>query len=233
MHRSVLAPLKLDACFNWPTCSDAAVARAVVLTQGGKVIRDDLRGRRPECPVFVRPGASCDLSRWRPGENGALFAPQGGLRISARGLATIGRLLLGGGELGGVRLLRAATVAEMLAPHWRFDGSNGRTENGVYCAYGLGTQLIGTRGAGCDDDVTDGGRRFVGHGGDAYGVRSGLWLDPVRNEGVAFIVTGLPEVQAKGRTAWPAAEEVAFRRALALSPQGRDASMTQRTPAGS
>jgi hypothetical protein len=33
---------------------------------------------------------SCELSRWRAGENGALFSPQGGLRISADGLARVG-----------------------------------------------------------------------------------------------------------------------------------------------
>jgi CubicO group peptidase (beta-lactamase class C family) len=32
MERLVLRPLGLDACFNWTTCSDAAVARAAVLT---------------------------------------------------------------------------------------------------------------------------------------------------------------------------------------------------------
>ena len=31
MRRKVLEPMKLDACFNWPTCSDDAVARAVEL----------------------------------------------------------------------------------------------------------------------------------------------------------------------------------------------------------
>ena len=35
MKRLVLDPMKLDACFNWPLCSDAAVARAVVLMQDG------------------------------------------------------------------------------------------------------------------------------------------------------------------------------------------------------
>lgn len=231
MQRAVLAPLGLDACFNWPTCSPAALARAQVLTQGGKVVRDDLHGRLPDCPVFVRPGAPCDLARWVPGDNGALFAPQGGLRISARGLATVGRLLLGGGAVDGVRLLRPETVALMLTPAWRFDGRNGDTEHGLYCAYGLGTQLTGTRGAGCDDDV--GGRPWSGHAGDAYGVRSGLWLDPVRGLGFAYIATGLPEVPAKGRTAWPAAEEAAFARARALLPQGSGASIRQRRPAGS
>src|SRR5262249_15056243 len=54
MRREVLEPMKLDACFNWPTCSDDAVTSAVVLTQDGKPVRDDLHGRRPACPVFVK-----------------------------------------------------------------------------------------------------------------------------------------------------------------------------------
>ncbi|URD60427.1 beta-lactamase family protein [Sphingomonas sp. KRR8] len=214
MRRAVLQPLKLDACFNWPTCPDAALARAIVLSQDGKVIRDDLHGHQPDCPVFVRADAPCDLNAWVPGDNGALFAPQGGLRISASGLAIIGQLLLGQGAVGGVRLLRPETVALMVTPAWRFDGSNGDTEQGLYCAYGLGVQLIGTRGPGCDDDLA--GRPFAGHAGDAYGVRSGLWIDPARRTGVAYIATGLPEHPPKGRTSWPAPEERAFRRALAL-----------------
>ena len=127
MHREVLAPMKLDACFNWPTCSDAAVARAVELDDpAGKPQKDDLHGARPACPVFVKDGDACDLSLWKPGENGALFAPQGGLRISARGLARIGRMLLNGGRLDGVRILSPGAVETLLAQTWRFDGTTVR-----------------------------------------------------------------------------------------------------------
>ena len=126
MRREVLQPMKLDACYNWPTCSDAAVARAVELdSPEGKPLKDDLHGRRPNCPVSVTEGEPCDLSRWHPGENGSLFAPQGGLRISARGLARVGRLLLNAGTLDGVRILSPASVDTLLAQVWRFDGGNG------------------------------------------------------------------------------------------------------------
>ena len=81
MRREVIEPMKLDACYNWPTCSDSKVTRAVVLFQDGKAIKDDLGGKQPDCPVLVEEGP-CDLNRTRLGENGALFAPQGGLRIS-------------------------------------------------------------------------------------------------------------------------------------------------------
>jgi len=217
MRREVLEPMNLDACYNWPTCSDSAVARAMVLMQDGQAVRDDLQGKRPDCPVFVRDGEPCDLSRWRLGENGALFAPQGGLRISARGLARIGRMLLNGGTLDGTRILAAQSVEALLARQWRFDGRNGDTDHGFYCGYGLATQQIPTRSRGCDDDPAGDGILRVGHAGDAYGLRSGLWIDRVRGTGVAFIVTGLPENPPRGTSAFRAAEEAAFRRALSSS----------------
>ena len=43
MRHNVLEPMKLDACYNWPTCSDAMVARAVELDgPDGKPLKDDL-----------------------------------------------------------------------------------------------------------------------------------------------------------------------------------------------
>ncbi len=143
MRREVLEPMTLDACYNWPTCSDAAVARAVELDQGGKPVKDDLHGRRPDCPVLVEDGEPCDLGRWKLGDNGSLFAPQGGLRTSARGLARIGRMLLNGGTLDGVRILSAQSVDLLVKQVWRFDGSERPDREGLLsAAYGLATQQI-------------------------------------------------------------------------------------------
>ena len=217
MRREVLDPMRLDACFNWPTCSNAALGRAVVLMQDGNVVRDDLGGRQPDCPVFVNDGEPCDLNRWRVGENGALFSPQGGMRISARGLARVGRMLLNGGMLDGVRILSPRSVETLLAPQWRFNGSNGATDKGFYCTYGLATQQIPSPVAGCRDDLVGDGRVRVGHAGDAYGVRSGLWIDPARGTGVAFFATGLDESPPRGRSAFTIAEEAAAKRALAAA----------------
>jgi CubicO group peptidase (beta-lactamase class C family) len=213
MRREVLDPMRIDACFNWPTCSDAALSRAVVLMQDGKVVRDDLKGKQPDCPVFVKAGEACDLTRWRLGENGALFSPQGGLRISVRGLARVGRMLLGGGTLDGVRVLLPQSVDLLLAPQWRFDGGNGGTDMGFYCSYGLASQQIPNPRPGCSDDPLGSGRSWLGHAGEAYGLRSGLWIDRTRGVGVAYFVTGLGEDTAAGRSAFRAAEEAAFARA--------------------
>ena len=216
MHANVLAPMRLDACFNWPTCSDAAITRAVVLTQNGKSVKDDLGGRQPACPVSPATDGSCDLTRWEAGRNGAWFAPQGGLRISARGLTQIGQMLLGNGTLDGVRLLSPASVDLLLAPLWRFNGSNGETDGGFYCSYGLASHQIATPVAGCNDDPGGDGNALVGHAGEAYGLRSGLWIDRKAGTGIAYYRTGLAVVPTPGQTAFRAAEEASFRRATTL-----------------
>ncbi len=221
MRREVLEPMRLDACYNWPTCSDAAVAHAVELdAPDGTPLKDDLHGARPACPVQVSPGEPCDLERWKAGENGALFAPQGGLRISARGLARVGRMLLNGGTLDGVRILSPQSVETLLTQVWRFDGTNGVTDKGFYCSYGYATQQIPTVAPGCADDIGTKGRTLVGHAGDAYGMKSGIWIDRARGVGIAYFVTAVPEDAARAPgTAFTAAEAHAFRRTYALLPR--------------
>lgn len=206
MQRLVLAPLKLDACFNWASCSDSAAARAVVLYRERKPVRDDHKGARPDCAVVPAADGSCDLGMWRPGVNGAIFSPQGGLRISARGLAKIGRLLLGNGTVDGVTLLSPASVAELSRPLWVFDGSNGETgsdtsgnpQGGFHCSYGLAVAILATPRPGCRDDLFGDGRRRIGHAGDAYGLLSGLWLDMERGTGVVYYATDVPLVPDPG-----------------------------------
>jgi CubicO group peptidase (beta-lactamase class C family) len=202
MERLVLQPLALDACFNWTTCSDAAIRRAAVLyAADGSALRDDLGGQRPDCPVLAP--TDCDLAVYRLGDNGALFSPQGGLRISVRDLATIGRLLLNRGR----PLLSEASIRTLTAPAWTYDGSNGETESGFYCAYGLAVQSLPVATAGCNDDLF-GGRAMIGHAGDAYGLRSGLWIDARTGSGIAFFATGNGEDPPRGRqSAYRAIEE--------------------------
>jgi len=217
MQRLVLAPLDIAACYNWDSCDDATVARAVVLYDAAhQPVRDDNHGRRPDCPVVAAADGSCDLDRWRAGDNGALFAPQGGLRISANGLAKIGRLLLGEGEVDGVRLLRADSVRELARPQWTWAPGDGMTSeeddsgqggDGFFCRYGLAMQTLATPVEGCrDDPFGDGVARF-GHSGSAYGLLSGLWVDPASGTGVAYFATGLPEARKGERSAFSATEE--------------------------
>lgn len=202
MARTVFAPLKIDACYNWGAgCSDAKVARAVVLYRAnGDVARDDLHGARPACPVVVKDG--CDLDSYRIGDNGSIFGPQGGLRISMRDLARVGQMLLENGD----GFLTAASIATLEAPAWTFDGTNGDTSKGFYCRYGLSTQTIPTPQSGCADDLFADGAQWVGHAGEAYALRSGLWIDRKRGRGIAFFATAVAD-DSKGRSAFSREEE--------------------------
>lgn len=213
VNRLVLKPLKIDACFNWSGCSDAAVARAVVLHRSwGEVARDDLKGTRPSCPGVPAKDGSCDLLHYTPGWNGAIFSPQGGLRISAHDLAKVGQMFLRGGK----GFLKPASFKLLVGPHWRFDGSNGMGEEGVandgfFCAYGLAVQTIGTGAKSCNDEPFGDGRLRIGHAGEAYGLKSGLWVDPKSGTGTAFFTTAVADDAPRGRSAFYAVEEEILR----------------------
>ena len=199
MTRLVLAPLKLDAGYNWSGASDAAIANAAVLYRKGAdetawnpagpwiAQADDLHGVRPACPVASADG--CELAAYRPGDNGTLFSPQGGLRISARGLATIGRMLLRGGEVDGVRLLRPASVRAMLVPAWRA-GRNPAddTYHGQMLCYGAGLHCLSGRAGASDQPVA--GAKWWGHLGEAYGLLGGLWVDRDHGRVLVYLLTG-------------------------------------------
>jgi CubicO group peptidase (beta-lactamase class C family) len=198
MQRLVFRPLRLDACFNWSGCSITKVQRAVVLRrENGEVRRDDLQGRPPECLVYVQEGAPCDLATYVIGTNGGLFSPQGGVRISMRDLARIGQYL----HTRRKKLLQgAATVSPELL--------TGETEKGFFCRFALGVQAIGAaKNSACRDDLFGDGRPRIGHAGEAYGLRSGLWLDPSTGKGVAFFTTAVPDDAPSGASAFTQRED--------------------------
>lgn len=207
MQRLVMTPLQLDACFNWTTCSDSAIDRAVVLHSAtGELLRDDLKGERPACPVLAGSDGRCDWQAYRLATNGALFSPQGGMRISVADLAKIGQLLLRNGRLAdGSRFLSEASMGALTGPAWRFDGGNGDSEHGFYCGYGLAVQRLAQCPPG--DDPIGGATAASGHAGDAYGMKSGLWVDPVRGRGIAYFATGIAEDARGERSAYWAIEE--------------------------
>lgn len=206
MARLVLRPLGLDACFNWTTCSDAAVARAVVLYGAdGAVQRDDLHGRRPDCPVVPAADGGCDLARYRLAHHGAGFSPQGGLRISANGLARIGVMLLRRGD----DFLKPESLAR-LAAMTPVHPTSGEGTGGFFCEFGIAMHSTGGAAlsdSACRSDLFGDGRLRFGHSGDAYGLRSGLWFDPERGDGIAYFVTQVPDGAAGHRSAYSAAEE--------------------------
>ena len=220
MQRLVLQPAGITACYGWETCTAETAARAVVLYDANRQPQvDDNQGSKPACNVRRAGDGSCDLARWRPGRNGGAFSPQGGLRISASSLARVGRLLLNGGQIDGNRIISAASVRTLTTPQWVYQPGNGQTwEDGepepppgvpraTMCRYGLSSITLATGHADCGDDPFGDGVARVGHSGNAYGLRSGLWIDPSSGTGVAYFATGMDGAPVGSHSAFTAEEE--------------------------
>jgi CubicO group peptidase (beta-lactamase class C family) len=129
-------------------------------------------------------------------------------------LAKVGQMLARGGK----GFLSARTFRELTRAQWQSGPNRGGIgeygeSNGFFCAYGLGLQRIGDGGAGCKDDLFGDGRARIGHSGEAYGLRSGLWLDPKAGKGIAFFTSAVADDAPKGRSAFTAVEEAVVERA--------------------
>lgn len=225
MTRLVLKPLHLDAGYNWSGASDAAIRKAAVLYRTGRdetdwhpdgpwvAQVDAIGGVRPACPV--RTTGTCDLAHYVPGTNGTLFSPQGGLRISALGLAKIGRMLLGQGTVDGVRLLSPASVDTLMTPVWQAsDRAQDDTYKGQMLCYGPGLHCLT---GGSDSPMA--GARWWGHLGEAYGLLAGLWIDRAHDRVLVYALTGSRDDPFKPAhvSAFSAVEE-AILRELAIPP---------------
>ena len=177
----VLQPLKIDACFNWGDgCSPNRRSQAVTLLRtNGDLARDAAIDGPDPCPVAPASDGSCNLAQYALGKHGSAFSPQGGLRISPKGLVTIGQLMLNKGR----PLLSQRSFAEMTKVQWRFNGKNGDDEKGYFQAYGLGVHM--------HNDSK--GTAWIGHVGEAYAFRGGFWLDLKAKRGFMRYTTMVPE----------------------------------------
>ncbi len=203
MERLVFKPNKIDACFNWSTCSDVQIKRAVVLrSEVGRVRVDDLQGKPPPCPVYPGANGFCDLSKYQLGDNGGMFSPQGGVRISMKNLAKLGHILYLRHRNMLRRELRSGALEKSSA------AISGESEKGFYCRYIRTVHIIGaSHDATCKDNLFGDGKVRIGHAGEAYGVRSGLWVDPRTGRGVAFFTSAVPDDEPAGVSAFTKREE--------------------------
>ena len=182
----VLAPLKIDACFNWSSgCSPERRLQAVTLLRtNGDLAVDAPRTTPDPCPMLKASDGSCDISTYALGKHGSSFSPQGGLRISPQGLVKIGQVLLNGGK----PILSKKAFAEMTKVQWRFDGQNGDDDKGYFTAYGLGIHM----------HKDSKGTLWMGHVGEAYAFRGGFWLNMKAKRGFMRYTTMVPENTAVG-----------------------------------
>ncbi len=206
MRQAVLGPMHIAGGFNPEDFSRNEIQNLAVLYRkrtheiwepGGPWVAqvDDYRGQLPA------PRAG--IAAYSPGQNATPFSPQGGLRISAGGLAKLMLMLINGGEVEGIRLLSPASVNAMLHEEWRHakGQENGNNDRGLFNAWGLGVQKF------LDLSAPQRGDRFVaagsvtgfGHLGFAYGLQSAFILDPVKRFGLIYLCSGVgfdPEMDA-------------------------------------
>ena len=189
MERTIFAPLGVEACLNWIECSEEQIARAVVLYRDtGEVARDDAADLPPNCTIPVAEGVKCSLDNYVPGTNGSIFSPQGGVRIGMMDLAKIGQAFL---PLNSEFLSESAQ--HEIAMHIVF---NAPVRQEFFCEYGLAMHQIEVSDVECQDRLFSDGLARIGHAGEAYGLRSGLWYSRATNKGFAYFTTAVPPRQS-------------------------------------
>ena len=189
MERTLFAPLGVEACLNWIGCSEEQIARAVVLYRDtGEVARDDAADLPPNCTIPVAEGVKCSLDNYVPGTNGSIFSPQGGVRIGMMDLAKIGQAFL---PLNSEFLSESAQ--HEIAMHIVF---NAPVRQEFFCEYGLAMHQIEVSDVECQDRLFSDGLARIGHAGEAYGLRSGLWYSRATNKGFAYFTTAVPPRQS-------------------------------------
>jgi CubicO group peptidase (beta-lactamase class C family) len=209
MQRVLFAPLKVTASFDPAQLSENDLARVATLYRK-RVDKDGKETWQVNGPWIAhvddysttapKPRAS---AAYRVGTNGSVYAPQGGLRISANDLARVMLMLMNEGELDGERVLSKAAVALLLAEQWRYDktafgGKGNRAdddegEGGLFNAWALGPQrFLDVSGKARGDRLVEGGGfTGFGHLGNAYGLTSAFAFDPKTKNGMIFLVGGV------------------------------------------
>ena len=112
------------------------------------------------------------LKDYRVGTNATFFSPQGGLRISFEELAHTLEFLLHDGFFQGHQILKGQSLATMFNLRKLNEGCNG------FLSYGLGTYRPNYP------------IKLLGHGGEAFGMVSGIFFHPKTKSGFVYMLNG-------------------------------------------
>ena len=149
---------------------------------------DDFNGLQPDKdtvalqnPYAENFQAVCSLKNYRVGTNATFFSPQGGLRISFAEIGHALEMLINDGIFRGRKILSRRSLETMFKPHWTFNPRkpNGSTCDGAFLSYGLGTYRVDFPAL-----------TLVGHGGEAFGMISGLFVVEGTRNGFAYMLNG-------------------------------------------
>jgi CubicO group peptidase (beta-lactamase class C family) len=202
MRDALFKPLGLDIGYNWSGVSAASRARAcagVHGLNGAWVPQVDATILPSPQIAFTRPAdqPDLDLTDYRTGENGFVFSPQGGLRLSLDDMDALARLYAAHGRWRGREVLSRAALEAMQRPQWIYDPvrPNGEIDGGLLQAHGLGCEIPNGRpGPGGDAFFGPGSSDWRGHFGDAYGWITGLFWNRRTGATLVYALNGMPEM---------------------------------------
>jgi CubicO group peptidase (beta-lactamase class C family) len=201
MNRVLFQPLGLDIGYNWSGVSPAkrALAAPAVHRVDGvwQLQVDGTVLPAPRMP-FTRPPdqPSLDAADYRIGDNGFVFSPQGGLRLSLADMDVLARLYAAHGRWRGRQVVPRAALEALQARTWTFDPvhPNGEPDNGLVQSYGLGCEApLGRAGPMGDAFFGAGDGDWRGHFGDAYGWITGLFWNRRDGRTLVYAINGMPE----------------------------------------
>ncbi len=186
----IFKPLGMNASFDVRDIPDINNMAVLYRKEDGKWVpqNDNWRGVRP---------ADRALGDYKIGSNAVLFAPQGGLRVSAADLTKFMIAHMNNGKYGKVRILADSTAKRMHKVVWSYNGNNGFSEKDFYTNYALAFMRT---------DKLVPGVGLIGHSGDAYGLLSGLYYSEKDKSGIVFMTNG-GEWKPGAYSGWQTIEE--------------------------
>ena len=176
VRKQLLEPLSIKGSFN--TADLLNINELSPLYRNSEPTVDDFKGLAP---------SPRDLSGYRTGDNGIVFGPQGGFRVSAADLCKFMIMHMNNGEYKDTRILETKTVELMHSSQWRYNGSNGDNYKQLFNEWGLGFHLTTNTSGG---DLVFEDMPACGHSGNAYGLISSMYFDKKSKFGLVFITNG-------------------------------------------
>ena len=192
MIENVLKPLNITGSFNIYEMEKEYLDKVgTIYRKLNKKKEFDIKGEFiPQMDDFSEGYPKKNFSNYTIGTNGALFGPQGGLRISIEELTHLVYMFLNNGTYNNKTILKKETIDKMLTKIWEYDKStnNGNTNNDYDLVYLGGPTMIINKGK---NRLHKRKRfNFTGHTADAYGLFGGLFFDRIKGYGVVYIGNG-------------------------------------------
>lgn len=181
IQQTLFIPLGISGSYVAEGITDINNLAVIYGTEEGKWKpgTDDYKG------VMASPR---DFSGYKTGTNGAVFSPQGGLRISAIELARIMILHMNNGKYDGERIVSRKSIRLMQKAQFISNRTNSDDEGVRSGNRGLSVQILPEAASG---GILPGGSHFLGHSGSAYGLVSDFYFDQKRKHGFIFITNGI------------------------------------------